>query len=61
MRADLAEAYKNKNPGIPSEFRIRKADGSYLWVESVATNLAGVEGINGVVTTTRPIAERKQA
>ena len=61
IRADLAQVYNNKNPKIPSEFRIRKADGEYLWVESVATNLTGVEGINGVVITALPIAERKEA
>jgi PAS domain S-box-containing protein len=61
IRSDIALVYKNKNPGIPSEFRIRKADGGYLWVESVASNLTGVEGIDGFVTTTRPIAERKAA
>jgi PAS domain S-box-containing protein len=61
IRSDLALVYTNKNPGTPSEFRIRKADGGYLWVESVASNLTGVEGIDGFVTTTRPIAERKAA
>ena len=61
IRADLATVYTNTNRGVPSEYRIRKADGEYLWVESVATNLVGVEGVDGVVTTTRPIAERKAA
>jgi PAS domain S-box-containing protein len=61
IRADLATVYANTNRGVPSQYRIRKADGEYLWVESVATNLTGVEGVDGVVTTTRPIAERKAA
>ncbi|MEN6395233.1 MAG: PAS domain S-box protein [Methanoregula sp.] len=60
IRSDLADVYKKKNPGTPSEFRIRKADGGYLWVETVADNLIGVEGVDGVVVTTRPIAERKK-
>jgi PAS domain S-box-containing protein len=61
IRSDLATVYNGKNPGIPSEFRIRRADGSYLWVESIASNLTGVEGVDGVVVTTRTIAERKEA
>jgi PAS domain S-box-containing protein len=61
VRSDLKEVYANTNPNAPSEFRIRRADGGYLWVESVATNLTGVEGVDGVVVTTRPIAERKEA
>jgi PAS domain S-box-containing protein len=61
IRADLSQVYERKNPGTPSEFRIQKADGSYLWVESIASNLTGVEGVDGVVITTRPIAERKAA
>ena len=61
IRSDLNAVYKGTNTGAPSEFRILKADGTYLWVESVANNLTGVEGVNGVVTTTRPITERKEA
>jgi len=58
---DLGLVYSNKNPGTPSEFRIRTADGGDLWVESVASNISGVEGVDGVVVTTRSIAERKAA
>jgi PAS domain S-box-containing protein len=43
------------------EFRLRRADGEYLWVESVLINKFGVEGVNGLIATTRPIAERKEA
>ena len=53
VRADLATVYAKTNRGVPFQYRIRKADGEYLWVESVATNLVGVEGVDGVVTTTR--------
>ncbi|RPJ01620.1 MAG: PAS domain S-box protein, partial [Deltaproteobacteria bacterium] len=52
--------YTRTNPGTPTEFRIRKADGSYLYVETIATNLIGVPGINGIVSTTRPIEERRK-
>jgi PAS domain S-box-containing protein len=61
IRSDLAAVYDKTNPGVPTEFRIRRADGSYLWVESVATNLDDFDGVEGVVVTTRPIAERKES
>ena len=51
----------NKNTGTPTEFRIRKADGEYLDVESVGMNMFGVPGVDGIVTTTRAITERKRA
>lgn len=61
IRSDLAAVREDRNSGFPSEFRVRRADGSYLWVESIASNLTGVEGVDGIVATTRPIAERKEA
>jgi len=57
----LAEVIDRTNPGEPTEYRIRHADGTYIDVEAVATNLFDVAGINGIVTTARPITERKQA
>jgi PAS domain S-box-containing protein len=57
----LTEVYNRTNPNIPTEFRIRKADGSYIPVETIASNLIGVPGINGIVTTTWPIEERKKS
>ena len=60
VKTALGEVFAGINPGMPTEFRIRRADGSYIDVESVATNLMDVPGIGGVVTTTRPITERKK-
>lgn len=57
----LLEVMEQRNPGKPTEFRIRHADGSYCDVETIATNLLDVAGINGIVTTTRLITERKKA
>lgn len=59
--AELTKVYAGSNAGSPTEFRVRKADGTYLAVESVAKNLIGTPGINGIVVTTRPIQERKDA
>jgi PAS domain S-box-containing protein len=61
VRNDLDEVYGGRNPGMPTEFRIRKADGSYLDVESIGKNMIGIPGVDGIVITTRPITERKRA
>ena len=60
VKKDLKEVYDNKNTGIPTEFRIRKADGTYLPVESTSQNLTDVPSIAGIVVTTHPIKERKE-
>ena len=61
VKHDLKEVYDKRNLGIPTEFRIKKADGSYLPVESVSQNLMDVPGIEGIVVTTHPIKDRKKA
>jgi PAS domain S-box-containing protein len=61
VRNDLGEVYDKKNDGNYTEFRIRKADGEYLDVESVGVNMIGVPGVDGIVITTRDITERKRA
>ncbi|MFA5414506.1 MAG: PAS domain S-box protein [Methanoregula sp.] len=55
------QVYESSNPGLPTEFRMRRADGSYTWVESVGKNFFGVSGVDGVVITTRFIDDRKRA
>lgn len=59
VRSDFSEVIKCINPGTPSEYRISKSDGSYLYVESIAVNLSGVAGVDGIVTTTHVIHEQK--
>jgi PAS domain S-box-containing protein len=58
---NLDQVYASTNPGLPTEFRMKRADGSYTWVESVGRNLFGVPGVDGVVITTRFIEDRKRA
>ena len=60
VKRELSEVYTNTNTGVPTEFRLRRADGSYTWVESIGKNLTGVPGIDGIVITTRFIDERKK-
>ena len=57
---DLQEVYAKRNHGIPTEFRIKKADGSYMPVESLSQNLIDVPEIKGIVVITHPIIERKK-
>jgi PAS domain S-box-containing protein len=61
VRQDLAEVRARKNPMTPTEFRILKSDGSYIYVESIAINLLDEAEIGGIVVTTRPVHERKLA
>jgi PAS domain S-box-containing protein len=60
VKCDLQEVYDRKNPGTPTEFRVKKSDGSYIWVDAIATNLLGIPAVNGIVVTTRPIEQRKK-
>lgn len=60
VKMNLCEVYEKRNPEIPTEFRIRRADGEYIPVESVFQNLIDVPGIDGVVVTTHPVIERKR-
>jgi PAS domain S-box-containing protein len=61
VKGALYEVVEGTNPRVPTEYRIRHVDGHYIDVEAVATNLFSVPGIDGIVTTTRPITERRKA
>lgn len=61
VKKELEIVYKKKNPGIPTEFRIRKSDGTYIPVETVAHNLTDDPAVKGVVITTHPLSDRKKA
>ncbi len=57
---DLNAVYLKTNPGIPTEFRCRKADGTWVYLEAIGQNLLEDPAINGIVITARDITERKQ-
>jgi PAS domain S-box-containing protein len=44
--------------GIPTEFRVRKADGRYMDVELVAMNRIGIDGAEGIVVKMWPDPEK---
>jgi PAS domain S-box-containing protein len=60
VRQALNEVFERRNRGVPTPFRIRKADGEYIAVEATATNLLGVEGVDGIVVATRPVEDRRR-
>jgi PAS domain S-box-containing protein len=45
----------------PIEFSLRRADGSPVWLEAVASNLLGDATIRGIVLNARDVSERKRA
>ena len=58
---DLNEVYLKINPGIPTGFRCRKADGNWSYLEAIGQNLLEDPAVNGIVITARDITERKRA
>jgi PAS domain S-box-containing protein len=52
-----------QNPGWQQfgSFRLRHNDGSWCWVEAIATNLLNEPGIEAIVLNYRDITERKRA
>lgn len=56
-------AYVAHRPGIgrtPIEFRIRHANGAWVWMEAVANNLLNDPNVRGVVVNARDINNRKR-
>ena len=51
---------QGKRAGTPVEIRVRRADGSWRWVEFVGSDAQAVEGVNGVVVVVRDITERRK-
>src|SRR5919112_1352552 len=61
----LKEIEKALSEGVTTtskaEYRLRHADGSWRWVESVGTYMLDDPAVGGVVVTTRDITDRKEA
>ncbi|MDD1727631.1 MAG: PAS domain S-box protein, partial [Methanospirillum sp.] len=61
VQSDFRDVCLEQNTHIPTEYRIRRADGTYLYVESIALNRIGFAGIDGIIVTIHPIQNQKMA
>jgi len=61
LRADFARLLQTAGSSVRRERRYRHRDGSYRWIESVATNLLHVPSVAAVVDNFRDITERRRA
>jgi diguanylate cyclase (GGDEF)-like protein/PAS domain S-box-containing protein len=61
VRAILARALLNPTVVFDAEFRVRHADGRYLWFGARAVNLLHDPDVNGVVVNIQDVTDRKAA
>jgi diguanylate cyclase (GGDEF)-like protein/PAS domain S-box-containing protein len=61
VREVFAQVVRGEIQPAPVEFRFRRANGSWIHLEAVGTNLLHYPGIEGVVLTSRDITQRKLA
>jgi diguanylate cyclase (GGDEF)-like protein/PAS domain S-box-containing protein len=61
VREVFEQVVRGETQPSPVEFRFRRADGSWIHLEAVGTNLLHYPGIEGVVLTSRDITQRKLA
>ncbi len=55
----FAEGLKDPRRRPSAEYRFRHKDGSWVWLESVGTNLLGDSGVGKYVVNSRDVTERK--
>ncbi len=60
VREAFARLSKNPGRNVIIEHRIRHKDGSWLWIEAVATNLVAEPGVNTIVCNYQDITRRRQ-
>jgi PAS domain S-box-containing protein len=58
---DMEQVNQYMNDGLPTEFRLWKADNTLVYLEAIASNLIENPAVNGIVLTARDISERKKA
>ncbi len=56
-------AFAAQNPGVcsPVQLRIRKKDGTFIWIEGLITNMLENESVQGIVSNFHDVTERKEA
>ena len=57
---DFSELVTGENDGIATEFRFRKADGSWIHLEALGNNCLDNPAINGIIINARDITLRKR-
>ena len=60
VRRDFEEVAQHQNDGLPTEFRFRRADGSFVYLDALGSNLLDHPGVRGIVITSRDVTERKR-
>jgi PAS domain S-box-containing protein len=60
-RTELDRVLTPGDPGMAIEVRVTRADGSYLDLEALSSNLLDEPSVNGVVITARDVTDRKRA
>lgn len=61
VRGALARVAEGTNTGTPTEYRLRRGDGSWTYVESVGSNLLDNPAVGGIVLTSREVTDRRLA
>jgi PAS domain S-box-containing protein len=61
LRRSLQQVVNRTNPGIAVPFRFRHANGRWVHLESLGTNLLDHPRVRGILVTTRDISERRRA
>ena len=57
----FANVIQRTNQGKLTEFRFKKADGSWIYLESLGNNLIDNPAVKGIVITSRDVTKRKNA
>ena len=61
IRMEYAALVNAPGATVRTEWRHRHKDGSYRWLEGVASNRMGVPGVDGIVLCIRDVSERRRA
>jgi two-component system, cell cycle sensor histidine kinase and response regulator CckA len=59
VRAALERVTLNVGSAAPPEYRFRRKDGSWVWLESVGNNLLNDVAVGGIVVTSRDVTGRR--
>lgn len=58
LTAEFKKVAENKNSGEPTLHRLKRKDGSWVWLESKGMNMFGDSHIGGLVINARDVTER---